>query len=74
MRHIHEILDLIFQSDKTFHLDSFESEIKRLFGEDCTFTSCADNEMSTAEVTNFLLQRGKIKIEEGKIIPLSQGC
>jgi len=74
LRHIHEVLHIIYNSEKVFTAKSLYNEISSRFGDDVQFTSCSDNVFPMKEVVPFLLSRGKIRLEENKIIPLTPAC
>lgn len=70
--HIHEVLDIIYDSDKIFTIDSLKEEVILRFGNDVEFTSCADDRFGIEEMINFMQNRGKIEIEDKKIYPAGQ--
>ena len=72
--HIHEVLNLIYSSDKIYTIDELKEEVIRNFGEDISFTSCSEHEFEIDEMVNFMQQRGKIQVEGGKIYPFGEAC
>ena len=74
IRHIHEVLHLIFNTEKEYTVKELYSELKTQFGEDVHFANCADNVFPIQEVAPFLLSRNKIRISDNIIIPLTPAC
>lgn len=72
--HIHEVLNLIYSSDKIYTIDELKAEVVRNFGENVSFTSCAENEFEIDDMVHFMQQRGKIRVEDGKIYPFGEAC
>ena len=74
IRHIHEVLQILFTSEKEYTVESLYAELNSHFGEGVQFANCADNVFPVDEVIPFLLSRGKIRLEEDRIIPLTPAC
>jgi probable metal-binding protein len=74
IRHIHEVLEIIYGTDKKYSTSSLITELKQTFGEEVNFTSCSDNVFPLSGVVSFLLERNKIRLEEDVIIPLTPAC
>ena len=74
VNHIHEVLELIYGSGKSYTKASLISEITDLFGEEAKFTTCGDHLFGIQGVIPFLLERNKINIEGEAIIPLAPPC
>lgn len=74
IRHIHDVLHLIFTAEKQYTVESLHDDIKLKFGEDAQFSNCAENVFPISEVVPFILDRGKIRIDDNKIIPLTPAC
>ncbi len=74
IRHIHEVLNMIYSTDKKFTTYELTSHLQNIFGEDVHFTSCSENVFPLTEVVAFLLSRNKIRLEEEVIIPLTPAC
>lgn len=74
IRHIHEVLELLFTAEKTYTVKALYSELKASFGNDVQFANCADNVFPIQEVVPFLLSRNKIRLEKNTIIPLTPAC
>ena len=73
--HIHDALNAIINSPGSFASADFASSLKEKFGYEITFSNCSGTEISADEVVEFLLQRNKIEIQDGKLFPLvSQTC
>lgn len=74
IRHIHEVLEILFSNEKQFTVHSLHSELAERFGEDVCFVNCADNIFGLQSVIPFLLSRNKIRLEGDEIIPLIPAC
>jgi len=74
IRHIHEVLQLLFSNEKEYTVESLYAELRSQFGEDVQFSNCAENVFPISEVVPFILSRGKIKLKDNKIIPLTPAC
>lgn len=74
IHHIHEVLHLIFNSEKKYTIEELHGELKSQFGDDVQFTSCSENVFPIQEVIPFLLGREKIRLSENTIIPLTPAC
>ncbi len=74
IRHIHEVLQILFTSEKEYTVESLYTELNTQFGEGVHFTNCAENVFPINEVIPFLLSREKIRLEENRIIPLTPAC
>jgi probable metal-binding protein len=72
--HIHEVLDIIYNSDKIFTIEELKQEVINIFGDDISFTSCADHEFEINDMVDFMLQRGKIQLQGDKIYPYGEAC
>ena len=74
IRHIHEVLHLLFNADKAYTINELHDDLRNLFGEDVHFVNCADNVFPISGVVPFLLSRNKIRLSENLIIPLIPAC
>ena len=74
IQHIHEVLHLLFTTEKEYTVEDLYSELKSQYGEDVHFANCADNVFPIQEVVPFLLSRNKIRLKENRIIPLTPAC
>lgn len=74
LRHIHEVLEMIFTSKSMFTTTELEQKLHSYYGEDVFFTSCADHIFRIDGVVPFLLDKGKITLDGNKIIPVTQAC
>lgn len=72
--HIHEVLNIIYNSDKIFTIEELKQEVINSFGENVSFTSCSENKFEINEMVDFMLQRGKIQLEGNKIYPFGEAC
>lgn len=74
MHHIHEVIELLYTSEKDYTVKDLYDELRKKFGKDAHFTTCADNLFPIQEVVPFLLSKKKIRISENTIIPLIPAC
>ena len=74
IQHIHEVLHMLFYSEKEYTVEELLNDIKVRFGEDVQFANCAENVFPLQEVVPFLLSRNKIRLAENRIIPLTPAC
>jgi len=72
--HIHEVLNIIYNSDKIFTIEELKQEVINTFGEDISFTSCSEHEFEMNDMLDFMLQRGKIQVQGDKIYPSGDTC
>jgi len=72
--HIHEVLDIIYNSEIVYTIEELNQEVIKNFGEDISLTSCSDHEFEINEMVNFMVDRGKIQLQGDKIIPLGESC
>lgn len=74
IHHIHEVLNLLFNTEKEYTVENLYSELKGQYGDDVHFANCAENVFPIEEVVPFLLSRNKIRLNENIIIPLTPAC
>jgi probable metal-binding protein len=74
IRHIHEVLELLYTSNRTFTTSELASSLQKSFGADVNFVNCADHQFGLGEVVSFLLSKNKIRLEDDLIIPLTPAC
>lgn len=74
IRHIHDVLHILFNTEKEFTVKELYDNLKNQFGDDVKFANCGDNVFPIQEVVPFLLSRNKIRLSENTIIPMTQGC
>ena len=74
IRHIHEVLELLFTTEKSYTVDKLYDELRKNFGDDVHFANCADHVFPIQEVVPFLLSRNKIRLEDATIVPLTPAC
>lgn len=74
VRHIHEVLNLLFNTEKEYSVSDLYAELKSQFGENVQFTNCSENIFPLQGVVPFLLERNKIRLSENIIIPLTPAC
>ncbi len=74
IRHIHDVLNLIYSTDKKYSKYELTAHLQDVFGEDVHFTSCSENVFPLSEVVPFLLSRNKIRLQDELIIPLTPAC
>lgn len=74
LRHIHEVLEILFNNEKQYTVQSLPADLAERFGEDVCFVNCAESIFGLPEVIPFLLSRNKIRLEGEEIIPLVPAC
>lgn len=74
IRHIHEVLELLYTSNRTYTISELTGSLQNSFGDDVNFVSCADHQFGLGDVVSFLLSKNKIRLEEDLIIPLTPAC
>ncbi len=74
IRHIHEVLGILYQTEDNFTTRELLLHLQQVFGSDVHFTSCSENIFPLDEVVSFLLSRNKIRLEDNMIIPLTPAC
>lgn len=74
IRHIHDVLEMIYGTEKKYTIEELTEQLQNTFGTDVKFTSCSENVFALNEVVSFLLSRNKIRLEDGVIIPLTPAC
>ena len=67
--HIHDILDMIYSSGKSYTIDSLLEEVKEIYGKDVCFNSCSDHRFGLQEMIGFMQDRGKIEVLGDRIYP-----
>jgi len=72
--HIHDVLDIIYNSDKIYTIEELEKEVIHNYGEDINLTSCSDNVFGITEMIDFMVDRGKVQLQGNKIFPIGQSC
>ena len=73
--HGHEVMQLIFGSNKSFTKDSLVEEIIRHFGEDTRFYNCSADNMTATDIVAFFESKGKfIFTDNGMVSNPSGGC
>ena len=72
--HIHEVLDIIYNSEKVYTIEELNKEVIENYGEDISITSCSDHEFEINDMVNFMLERGKIEMQGDKIYPIGNSC
>lgn len=71
--HIHEALQLIMNAPEG--IPNFENWLEETFGADATFSNCSSIELTIPAVSEFLVGKGKIYIEDGIVFPaVTQMC
>lgn len=74
IKHIHEVLELLYTSNRTYTTSELTSTLQNSYGKDVHFISCADNVFGLSDVVSFLLSKNKIRLEEDLIIPVTPAC
>lgn len=65
--HIHNVLDLLAQQSHPVTQEILMILISREFGPEIMFKSCSDRLLGKEQVVDFLHNRGKINLLDGKI-------
>ncbi len=58
--HAHEVLHMMMASGKTYTKTSLADEIVRNFGADARFFACSAQDMTAAQLVEFLQAKGKL--------------
>lgn len=73
--HIHDVLDMIYQTNKIYTIEELKKEVVENYGDDINLTSCSDHLFEIDDMINFMQERGKIRLEGEKIYPTAgQTC
>jgi len=72
--HIHEVLDLVYNSGRTFTIQQLEQEMANLYGEDVLFTTCGDFAFPISGAVPFMVERNKIVLNGDIIVPAGNMC
>ncbi len=57
--HGHEVMELMLSSGKAFTKESLEKALHEKFGKDARYHTCSAQQMTAAEIIDFLNSRGK---------------
>ena len=57
--HGHDVMQMMIDSNKTYTKESLEKAIIERFGNDTRFYTCSAENMTAAEIIEFLASRGK---------------
>lgn len=63
--HGHEVLEMMLTSGKTYTKQSLTEEIIAKFGADARFHTCSAQDMTAADLVEFLDARGKLVQQAG---------
>ena len=73
--HGHEVMQLIFSSEKAFTREALINEITKHFGEDTRFYNCSADGMTAADIVAFFESKGKFSFtDNGMALNPSGGC
>lgn len=72
--HIHDVLNIIYNSEKIYTIEELEQEVINNYGEDINLTSCSDNVFGITEMIDFMVGRGKIQLQGNKVYPIGESC
>lgn len=57
--HGHEVLNMMIDSDESFSTASLIAAIEQRFGADARFHTCSQQDLTAAQLVDFLASRGK---------------
>jgi probable metal-binding protein len=73
--HIHEIMNFMIESGKTYTESSLKEEIHQRYGADVTFCSCSMQGLSAEQAIEFMAMRGKfVARDQGFFMPGANAC
>lgn len=73
--HIHEVLKEIIKYPGKLDTATFAQSIEEKFGNEASFSNCSGIDIPAAGILDFLIERSKIEIKEGKVYPkVSETC
>jgi probable metal-binding protein len=72
--HIHDVLDIIYGSDRIYTIEELEQEVLNKYGEDIRLTSCSENQFGISEMVDFMVSRDKIQLKDNRIYPIGESC
>lgn len=65
--HVHDVLRLIVGAEATWTVDELRREVEGRFGVGCRFESCSASGMEFDQLLQFLMQRRKIALVDGRV-------
>ena len=65
--HAHSVMDLIFAAADGISPEELERQVIEQFGDSVRFTNCNESIFTLPQLLTFLLQRGKVSFNDGKI-------
>jgi probable metal-binding protein len=73
--HGHEVMQMIFGSNKALTREALIEEIVQHFGEDTRFYNCSADNMTAKDIVAFFESKGKFICTDNGIVPnLSGSC
>ncbi len=73
--HGHDVIEMILSAGRPFTRLGLVAEIGEKFGVDARFHTCSAEDMTAADLVEFLMAKGKFHIaEEGMTIDASKVC
>ncbi len=66
--HVHKVLGFLGSSENQFTPSGLIDQLKLDFGEDAVFTTCGDQLLTPEDCIDFMIEKNKILIRDGKIL------
>lgn len=64
--HGHQVLEMMIASEEAFSTESLIAAIDAKFGQDARFHTCSKQDLTAADLVNFLAQKGKfVPVDDG---------
>ena len=67
--HAHSILQMVLEAEEPMRLKEFVDRVNQRFGSEARFHSCSAQGMDLDRTIQFLLDRRKVSISEGRLHP-----
>lgn len=65
--HGHDLLSLIAAAEPGLTLEALVAEVNRRWGISTTFRTCSQRDLTLNQLVQFLLERGKLFMKDGKV-------
>ena len=69
--HVHDILHYLQTQDKGISIKKLIEDLRKMYGENCHFTTCGDHLLSVEQAIDFILLRKKAYVQNGHIFIFS---